>query len=87
MDSRLIPIEDLPALYRAILDTVAELERRGSRAEAARVRADATAVYSRSWDEASRRRLGQILSRARRSVDTLEHGRFGVPGRGRFARN
>ena len=34
------PAEELPALYRAILDRVAELEAGGDRAEAARVRAD-----------------------------------------------
>ena len=46
------PAEELPALYRAILDRVAELERDGARAEAARVRAAATRIYSRAWDDA-----------------------------------
>jgi hypothetical protein len=87
MESRLTPIEDLPALYRAILDAVAELERRGGRAEAARIRSDATAAYSRSWDEVSRRRLDQLHLRARRSIETAEHGRFGGDSRRRFQRH
>ena len=36
------PSEELPALYRAILDRVAEMEASGERAEAARLRSDAT---------------------------------------------
>ena len=51
------PAEELPALYRAILDRVAELEPDGDRAEAARVRAAATRIYSRAWDERARRGL------------------------------
>ena len=49
------PAEELPALYRAILDRVAELERTGQRAKAARVRSTATRIYSRAWDDAARR--------------------------------
>jgi hypothetical protein len=56
----------LPALYRAILDRVAELEARGERIEAARVRADATRAYSRAWDDTARRRLESILRRTER---------------------
>jgi hypothetical protein len=55
------PAEELPALYRAILDRVAELERGGQRPKAARVRADATRIYSRAWDEAARRGLMALL--------------------------
>ena len=60
------PAEELPALYRAILDRVAELEAAGARTEAARVRRDATAAYSRAWDERSRRRLTALLRAAGR---------------------
>jgi hypothetical protein len=58
------PAEQLPALYRAILDRVADLERRGQRRVAAAIRAEATRVYSRSWDEGARRRLEALLHRA-----------------------
>jgi hypothetical protein len=56
--------EDLPALYRAILDRVAELEASGNRREAARVRSDATTAYSRAWDDRARRELESLLRRA-----------------------
>ena len=60
MDQR-SPAEELPALYRAILDRVAELERTGQRAKAARVRSTATRIYSRAWDDAARRELMSLL--------------------------
>ena len=56
--------EDLPSLYRAILDRVAELEAAGNRREAARVRSEATAAYSRAWDDRARRELESLLRRA-----------------------
>jgi len=60
------PAEELPALYRAILDRVAGLERAGERAEAARVRTAATQAYSRAWDEHARAQLQDLLRRADR---------------------
>jgi hypothetical protein len=60
------PAEDLPALYRAILDRVAELEAAGDRAEAGRVRRSATRAYSRAWDERARRQLTTLLHQAER---------------------
>ena len=60
------PAEDLPTLYRAILDRVALLEAADERAEAARVRTQATAAYSRAWDDKARRQLEQLLHRAER---------------------
>ena len=66
------PAERLPALYRAVLDGVAELERLGERREAGRVRAAAVAAYSRSWDAAGRKRLEAILRRTRRSVEVSQ---------------
>ena len=53
--------EELPALYRAILDRVAELEATGQRPTANKVRAAATKIYSRSWDERAKRRLEDLL--------------------------
>ncbi len=55
--------EAFPALYRAILDGVADLERCGLRAEAHAVRRDATAAYSGAWGEAGRRRLTALVAR------------------------
>jgi hypothetical protein len=68
MDSSVSPTESLPALYRAILDLVADLEHRGLRPDAVRVRAEATKVYSTSWDERGQRRLHQVYARASRMV-------------------
>ena len=62
------PAERLPALYRAILDSVAELERRGERLGASQFRTEAIQAYSRSWDAAGRRRLESILRRAERAL-------------------
>jgi hypothetical protein len=64
----LSPAEQLPALYRAVLDNVAELEHRGERLEASRFRTEAIRTYSRSWDARGRRRLESILRRAERAV-------------------
>jgi hypothetical protein len=68
------PAEELPALYRAILDRVAELEADGERATAARLRSDATAAYSRAWDDRARRRLETLLRRSDRDADTERQG-------------
>lgn len=62
------PAEELPALYRAILDRVADLEASGERAEAGRIRREATAAYSRAWDDRARRRLTSLLRAAERPV-------------------
>jgi hypothetical protein len=68
------PAEELPALYRAILDRVAELEADGERATAARLRSDATDAYSRAWDERARRRLETLLRRSDRDTVTERQG-------------
>ncbi len=64
------PAEELPALYRAILDHVALLENAGDRDEAAHVRSAATRAYSRAWDEQAQRQLQHLLRRAERSTHT-----------------
>jgi len=69
------PAEALPELYRAILDSVAELERLGERREAGRVREEASRIYSRSWDEPARRELDAILRRADRTATRRDTGR------------
>jgi hypothetical protein len=73
--------EDLPALYRAILDRVAHLESAGDRREARRVRQSATAAYSRAWDDRAHRELESLLRRAERPTAAER-----VLGRGRTSR-
>jgi hypothetical protein len=60
--------EELPTLYRAILDGVAALERIGERREAQLIRRDATRHYSAAWDDRTRRRLHSQLRRIERVV-------------------
>jgi hypothetical protein len=57
------PAEELPALYRALLDRVAQIEAEGRRATAYRLRSNATQIYSRSWDDRARRALQDLLVR------------------------
>jgi hypothetical protein len=71
--------ETLPALYRAILDRVAELEAGGRRTEAARMRSDATGIYSRAWDEKARRRLQALLDRHAHPAAGMAQGDPGLP--------
>jgi hypothetical protein len=80
MESHSSPAEELPALYRAILDGVAHLESIGQRREAALVRAQATSIYSTSWDEGGRRRLQQLQRRIERVVTGRERARNDQPG-------
>jgi hypothetical protein len=68
METRPTPAEDLPALYRGILEGVARLERLGARREAGLLRADATKIYSTAWDEGGLRRLRQISARIDRVI-------------------
>ena len=56
--------EELPALYRALLDRVAQIEAEGRRAVAYRLRFEATRIYSKSWDERARRALQDLLNRS-----------------------
>lgn len=75
METQLSPAEELPALYRVILDGVAQLEQLGERREAGLVRAEATRVYSTSWDENGRRRLAALCRRVERVVAGEERPR------------
>lgn len=63
------PSTDLPALYRAVLDGVAELERRGQRSTAAQIRRDAIAAYSAAWDDHHRALLAALTVRVQRELD------------------
>lgn len=60
--------EELPGLYRAVLDRVGELEASGRRDLANAVRAEATRIYSRAWDDHARKGLLELL---RRNSDAL----------------
>ena len=73
--------EELPDLYRAILERVAVLERLGARSEAGRIRVEATRAYSNAWDDAARRDLLALLARADRSAGDAGPD----PGAGRSA--
>lgn len=55
--------EELPELYRAVLDRVGQLEAAGHRQVANRVRADAIRIYSRAWDARAHRDLLALLRR------------------------
>jgi hypothetical protein len=69
--------EELPGLYRAVLDRVGQLEAAGQRDLANAVRADAIRIYSRSWDERARRQLEALLRR-----NTNAHAGQRMTGRG-----
>jgi hypothetical protein len=53
--------EELPGLYRAILDRIAQIDAAGHRSLAYRIRTDATRIYSRAWDDRARRGLESLL--------------------------
>jgi hypothetical protein len=55
--------EELPELYRAVLDLVGQLEAAGHRQVASRVRAEAIRIYSRAWDLRAHRELLALLRR------------------------
>ncbi len=62
------PAEDLPGLYRHVLDRVAELEQIGERARAGKIRMAATEAYSEAWNERGRGRLLTLIERADRTI-------------------
>ena len=65
------PAEELPTLYRAVLDTVARLEHAGDRAFAFKVRRDALHTYSTRWDDHGRSKLVSIDRKARERLMSL----------------
>ena len=77
MDGLNSPAEELPSLYRAVLDRVADLERVGQRGEAQQVRAEATRAYSGAWDDGARRRLLSLCRRVDRVMGGAERPRAG----------
>ncbi|HEX5013365.1 MAG TPA: hypothetical protein VFV72_04325 [Candidatus Limnocylindrales bacterium] len=63
------PADELPGLYRQILERVERLEGVGARAEAAAIRRAATDAYSKAWDASGRKALVGLLGRADRAID------------------
>lgn len=53
--------DELPELYRALLDRVAQLDAAGQRSAGLRLRRESTRIYSRAWDERARRGLQELL--------------------------
>lgn len=74
-DRATVALGDFPGLYRAALEAAAELERRGDRRGAARLRREAAEAYA-VWDDQGHRRLVALIEAAR-----LRHGE--PPRRGR----
>lgn len=71
-----VPVaEILPGLYRSVLDAVARLESLGRRREAAVIRAEATAAYSKAWNAAAERRLRSLRARAERIEESRRRAR------------
>lgn len=56
--------EELPALYRALLDRIAQIDAAGHREVGYRIRVEATRIYSRAWDDRARRGLEDLLRQA-----------------------
>lgn len=73
--------EELPELYRALLDRVAQLDAAGQRRFAYRVRGRATAIYSRAWDDRARRGLEALLREASERAPARGELIRGVPRR------
>jgi hypothetical protein len=55
--------EELPDLYRAVLDRVAQFEAMRQRDLANQIRAEAIEIYSRAWDDRAKRDLQALLRR------------------------
>jgi len=74
--------EELPALYRALLDRIAQIDAAGHRAVGYGIRLEATRIYSRAWDDRARRGLEDLL---RQTTDKGPVQRGAVAGARRSA--
>lgn len=68
------PAEEMPSLYRAVLDTVWRLERAGQREAALKIRQRAVSTYSTRWDDHGRRELVRINRDALRRLANRRPG-------------
>lgn len=75
MSSEQTIAETLPRLYRDVLDGLARLEQLGAMNDAARLRSEAIAGYSRAWDAACHARLHALLGRVETAARDLERSR------------
>ena len=62
------PAEEMPTLYRAVLDTVWRLERLGERDYALQVRRRAVHTYATRWDEGGQKALVKLNREALRRL-------------------
>jgi len=68
------PAEEMPSLYRAVLDTVWRLERIGEREAALVYRQRAVKVYATHWDDRGKRDLVRINRDALRRLADCRPG-------------
>jgi hypothetical protein len=64
------PSEEMPTLYRAVLDTVWRLERMGERDFALTIRRRAVDTYATRWDEGGQKELVKINRDALKHLET-----------------
>jgi hypothetical protein len=74
--------ESLPERYRELLDRVAEVSKAGFRAEADLIRAAAIRAYSRRWNNATDRRLQELIGRGDRVLEGRDRARRRVRRQG-----
>jgi hypothetical protein len=66
--ARILP-EEMPLLYRAVLDLASDLLRQGEGHEAQRIRSEAIHAYSAAWTGRQSDVLRRLLDQAGRTVE------------------
>ncbi len=82
MESSATRADDLPLLYRSILDLVWQLEQTGDRQTAQRLRREATRAYSHSWTRSQELRLRDLERQLRDRLEFVDRPRrhgLGLP--------
>jgi len=75
MESSATRADDLPRLYRSILDLVWQLEQVGDRPAAQRLRREATQAYSHSWTRTQELRLLEVERQLRDRLGFVDRPR------------